>query len=539
MAAFGGLLITNKGRALQAKAQTGVELHFNRIGVGDGNLGGQSIPTLPGLISPKMSLTLNKLKTQSGGKAIVGAVLSNQDVITGFYFREIGVFAQDPDEGEILYCYGNSGSGAEYIPATGGPDVVNKQLDVVTLIANASNVTASVASGLYALAEDVGDMSTVPTTSKTAAGAITELFEALEHADIPDATLTTKGKVQLSSATNSTAEDRAATPKAVKSAMDAAATAQTTANSAQTKANAALPASSYTAADILAKLKTVDGAGSGLDADLLAGRNSLQYAHAGTVSADQLNNSVFPAGLYVTNEALSLGLSWLWAHIINLKHASQDGYNAQIATPLDVTSGDMYVRYSVGTAWTTWKRIWTDNALRVNAGRLEFLDGGVWKGVGGEMYKKPFGIIGTINNSSTSEFDILNVSGKAGVVKSIVANRSGVDPYTILRIYVDGILVNKTTATNSHIIVSSESAMSLGNSNGWGGIGVGGALTTVPTSGTPRLDFPIIEGGSGSGSAKAQVFGGGIYFENSIRITLEQVVSNAVVQMYSIMYATE
>ncbi|RED86333.1 pyocin knob domain-containing protein [Cohnella phaseoli] len=229
----------------------------------------------------------------------------------------------------------------------------------------------------------LGDLSTVPTTAKDAAGAIAELHSEIEAIDvnIPDATLTTKGKVQLSSATNSTAEDRAATPKAVKTTMDAAVAAQTTANAAQAKSNAALPASSYTAADILAKLKTVDGVGSGLDADLLAGRNSLQYAHAGTVNAAQLNNSVFPAGLYVTNEALSLGLPWLWAHIINLKHASQDGYNAQIATPLDVTSGDMYVRYSVGTAWTTWKRIWTDNALRVNAGQLEFYDGGTWKPV--------------------------------------------------------------------------------------------------------------------------------------------------------------
>ncbi|AZS18175.1 hypothetical protein EI981_07075 [Paenibacillus lutimineralis] len=41
---------------------------------------------------------------------------------------------------------------------------------------------------------------------------------AMGQVDIPDATLTVKGKVQLSSATDSAAEDRAATPKAVKDA---------------------------------------------------------------------------------------------------------------------------------------------------------------------------------------------------------------------------------------------------------------------------------------------------------------------------------
>ena len=38
-----------------------------------------------------------------------------------------------------------------------------------------------------------------------------------------------------------------------------------------------LDASSYTAADVLAKIKTVDGAGSGLDADLLDGQSSAYY----------------------------------------------------------------------------------------------------------------------------------------------------------------------------------------------------------------------------------------------------------------------
>jgi hypothetical protein len=60
-------------------------------------------------------------------------------------------------------------------------------------------------------------------------------------------------------------------------------TAATTASSAYATAaqgataDAALPASSYTAADILTKLKTVDGSGSGLDADLLDGNSSAYF----------------------------------------------------------------------------------------------------------------------------------------------------------------------------------------------------------------------------------------------------------------------
>ena len=45
----------------------------------------------------------------------------------------------------------------------------------------------------------------------------------------------------------------------------------------QTQLNAKLASTSYTASDVLTKIKTVDGAGSGLDADLLDGQSSAYY----------------------------------------------------------------------------------------------------------------------------------------------------------------------------------------------------------------------------------------------------------------------
>lgn len=47
-------------------------------------------------------------------------------------------------------------------------------------------------------------------------------------------------------------------------------------------------ASGYTAADVLAKLLTVDGSGSGLDADLLDGQDSTYYRNAGNINAGTL-----------------------------------------------------------------------------------------------------------------------------------------------------------------------------------------------------------------------------------------------------------
>lgn len=142
MSAFGGLIITNVGRALQAKAQLGAQLQFTRMGLGDGELGGSSIVDLTALKHEVKSLTLSRFELLTSGRARLGTVLSNQDIASGFYWRELGIFAEDPDLGEILYCYGNAGALAEYIPAGGGPDVIEKVITVIVLIGQASSVSA-------------------------------------------------------------------------------------------------------------------------------------------------------------------------------------------------------------------------------------------------------------------------------------------------------------------------------------------------------------------------------------------------------------
>ena len=61
------------------------------------------------------------------------------------------------------------------------------------------------------------------------------------------------------------------------------------------KANSALPATSYTSTDILNKLKTVDGANSGLDADLFKGKSVIPIENGGT-GADTIqtaNQAIF------------------------------------------------------------------------------------------------------------------------------------------------------------------------------------------------------------------------------------------------------
>lgn len=233
MSSFGAKGLTNKGRVLQAKAQAGVQLKYTKYVLGDAQLGGQSIATLNGVISPKKTVDVTRLKMTPPSQATVGFVLSNQDVTTGFYFRELGLYAMDPDDGEILYWYANAGDTADYIPPTNTGDVISKTVDMLVYVGTASNVTLTIDQNLAYVTHD-------------------ELAEALEglDPDIPPASLTQPGITQLSNATNSTSETMAATPKAVKDAYDRGSAGVTAAAAAQAKADAAeTPAGAQTKAN--------------------------------------------------------------------------------------------------------------------------------------------------------------------------------------------------------------------------------------------------------------------------------------------------
>lgn len=115
--AFSGLMLTTDGKILFAKAQQGKPLHITRVGLGDGMLPDGSLTNRTALISERLSLLIDGIQLIEGGTtAAVIATLSNQDLQAGFYYREVGLFATDPDsQEEKLYLYDNASPDGEYI----------------------------------------------------------------------------------------------------------------------------------------------------------------------------------------------------------------------------------------------------------------------------------------------------------------------------------------------------------------------------------------------------------------------------------------
>ena len=157
MAAFINNDITTAGLIVLAKGVAGQKINYTKIVLGDGYLEeGQTPRTLTGVVSPKATVDITKLKINGDGTVAVGGIFTNGDETDGFYYRELGLYAEDPDleVGEVLYCYGNCGDLAEWIPPSGGATIVEKTIDIVTAIGTATNVTAYIPADAYATKED-------------------------------------------------------------------------------------------------------------------------------------------------------------------------------------------------------------------------------------------------------------------------------------------------------------------------------------------------------------------------------------------------
>lgn len=137
------MVLTKKGRALQAKAEAGTPLVFTRVKMGDGQLKDQIVDNLTNLISPKKELNINSVKAEGDGLCRVRTHLTNIAQAVGLFVYEIGLFALDPDEGEILYGYASAYE-PDFLPPEGGSTLINHQFDIMVIVGNATNISATI-----------------------------------------------------------------------------------------------------------------------------------------------------------------------------------------------------------------------------------------------------------------------------------------------------------------------------------------------------------------------------------------------------------
>lgn len=153
MAEWSNATMTDVGAALQAKVNAGkTKLTFTKIKVGSG-VNATNPLVLTDVISSKWETTNFVVKVE--GKIVsVDTVITNTGVHEAFRMSEIGLFAQDPDKGEILYAYLTDPE-PDRMPAESGSVVVSQELTIGMVFSNTGNVSLTVNMGALVTREQL------------------------------------------------------------------------------------------------------------------------------------------------------------------------------------------------------------------------------------------------------------------------------------------------------------------------------------------------------------------------------------------------
>ncbi len=196
-------ILTNQGAARLANAtMLGSKLNLTQIAVGDANgVLPTPDPAQTKLINQKRIAPLNLLSVDPNNQSQIIAEQIIPENEGGFWIREIGLY---DDEG-VLIAVANCPE--TYKPQLQEGSGRTQTIRMILVVTNTEAITLKI------------DPAVVLATRKYVDDKISEHEQSRRH---PDASLTAKGFTQLSSATNSTSETLAATPKAVKAAYDLA-----------------------------------------------------------------------------------------------------------------------------------------------------------------------------------------------------------------------------------------------------------------------------------------------------------------------------
>lgn len=142
MANWNKITMTDVGAALQAKVNAGLTtLKFTRVAIGSGSRTG-GLGSATGLVKEELTLGINSI-TQKGSTVTLDLIISNSGLKTGFKITEMGLFATDPDDGEIMYV-ALIDDNPDYMPAEGSSTVVQQEFQLVFTMSNTGNVSATI-----------------------------------------------------------------------------------------------------------------------------------------------------------------------------------------------------------------------------------------------------------------------------------------------------------------------------------------------------------------------------------------------------------
>lgn len=161
MAEFNKLIITNKGQALMAKLIAGTTtVEFTKIRTSTNVYTNAQILALTALANVKQTTDVSRvIRTNNVAVQVEGAI-ENSNLTTGYKINSVGLYAKDPDEGEILYAVASvaSSDNGAWMPPYNGVAVSGAYFKLITTVSNSDNVSLQVDQAAVATVGDIQDL---------------------------------------------------------------------------------------------------------------------------------------------------------------------------------------------------------------------------------------------------------------------------------------------------------------------------------------------------------------------------------------------
>lgn len=159
MAEFSKLVITNKGQALIAKMISGEgNIEFTKISTSSTQYEIGNLESLTSLTNVKQTSLVSKVTRTNNVAIKIEAAFTNRDLTAGYYMRTLGLYAVDPDDGEILYAVTIETSGNCYMPPYNNITVSGAYVQLVTTVGNADSVSLEVDQAAVATIGDIQEL---------------------------------------------------------------------------------------------------------------------------------------------------------------------------------------------------------------------------------------------------------------------------------------------------------------------------------------------------------------------------------------------
>lgn len=160
MAEYSKLITTKKGEALVAKVLTGAvdKINFTTVVSSGARYEVSELEDLTELEDIKQTSLISHKEIVNDVSIKLQAAFTNTELTTGYYMRTLGLFAEDPDEGSVLFAVTVETTGNCYMPAYNGVTVSGASIVLITTISNAENVNLEVDPAAIATANDVNNV---------------------------------------------------------------------------------------------------------------------------------------------------------------------------------------------------------------------------------------------------------------------------------------------------------------------------------------------------------------------------------------------